>query len=188
MEISNKLDANLRHFHQLLRVNENFDVVYRVIQIGGRDACVYFVDGFAKDDTLLRILQGFTSLKPDAVPQTAHEFSKLFIPYGEVDLLTDDAEIAVQVLSGVPCLFVDGYSKCFAIDCRTYPARGVAEPDKDKVLRGSRDGFVETLVFNTALIRRRIRDPQMTIEVMQAGIKSHTDIALCYMEGWIRIF
>ena len=91
MEISNKLDANLRHFHQLLRVNENFDVVYRVIQIGGRDACVYFVDGFAKDDTLLRILQGFTSLKPDAVPQTAHEFSKLFIPYGEVDLLTDDA-------------------------------------------------------------------------------------------------
>ena len=183
MEISNKLDANLRHFHQLLRVDENFDVVYRVIQIGGRDACVYFVDGFTKDDTLLRILQSFTSLKPDSIPQTAHEFSKLFIPYGEVDMLTDDAAIAVQILSGVPCLFVDGYSKCFAIDCRTYPARGVAEPDKDKVLRGSRDGFVETLVFNTALIRRRIRDPQMTIEVMQAGSKSHTDIALCYMEG-----
>ena len=183
MEISNKLDANLRHFHQLLRVDENFDVVYRVIQIGGRDACVYFVDGFTKDDTLLRILQSFTSLKPDSVPQTAHEFSKLFIPYGEVDMLTDDAAIAVQILSGIPCLFVDGYSKCFAIDCRTYPARGVAEPDKDKVLRGSRDGFVETLVFNTALIRRRIRDPQMTIEVMQAGSKSHTDIALCYMEG-----
>ena len=183
MEISNKLDANLRHFHQLLRVDENFDVVYRVIQIGGRDACVYFVDGFTKDDTLLRILQSFTSLKPDSIPQTAHEFSKLFIPYGEVDMLTDDAAIAVQILSGVPCLFVDGYSKCFAIDCRTYPARGVAEPDKDKVLRGSRDGFVETLVFNTALIRRRIRDPQMTIEVMQAGSKSHTDIVLCYMEG-----
>ena len=183
MEISNKLDANLRHFHQLLRVDENFDVVYRVIQIGGRDACVYFVDGFTKDDTLLRILQSFTSLKPDSIPQTAHEFSKLFIPYGEVDMLTDDAAIAVQILSGVPCLFVDGYSKCFAIDCRTYPARGVAEPDKDKVLRGSRDGFVETLVFNTALIRRRIRDPQMTIEVMQAGSKSHTDIALCYMEA-----
>ena len=68
-------------------------------------------------------------------------------------------------------------------DCRTYPARGVAEPDKDKVLRGSRDGFVETLVFNTALIRRRIRDPQMTIEIMQAGDKSHTDTALCYMDG-----
>ena len=183
MEISNKLDANLRHFHQLLRVNENFDVVYRVIQIGGRDACVYFVDGFAKDDTLLRILQGFTSLKPDAVPQTAHEFSKLFIPYGEVELLTDDAEIAVQVLSGVPCLFVDGYSKCFAIDCRTYPARGVSEPEKDKVMRGSRDGFVETLVFNTALIRRRIRDPKLSIEIMTAGESSHTDIAICYMEN-----
>ena len=183
MEISNKLEVNLRHFHQLLRVNENFDVVYRVVRVGDRDACVYFVDGFVKDDTLLRILQGFSAVRADTMPKTAHDFSKLYIPYCEVGLLTDDEQIAVQILSGVPCLFIDGYDKCFAIDCRTYPARGVAEPDKDKVLRGSRDGFVETLVFNTALIRRRIRDPQMTIEIMQAGDKSHTDIALCYMDG-----
>lgn len=183
MKISNKLEVNQHHFHQLLRVDENFDVVYRVAKAGSRNACVYFVDGFIKDDTLFRILQGFSSIKEDAMPKTAHDFSKLYLPYCEVDLLTDDAQIAVQILSGVPCLFIDGYDKCFAIDCRTYPARNVAEPDKEKVLRGSRDGFVETLVFNTALIRRRIRDPQMTIEVMQAGSKSHTDIALCYLEG-----
>ena len=57
------------------------------------------------------------------------------------------------------------------------------EPEEDRVLRGSRDGFVETLVFNTALIRRRIRDPKLTMEVMTAGESSHTDIAICYMEG-----
>ena len=68
------------------------------------------------------------------------------------------------------------------IDCRTYPARSVQEPDKDKVMRGSRDGFVETLVFNTALIRRRIRDPQLTMESMQAGERSNTDIIVCYIE------
>lgn len=187
MEISNKLEVNLRHFNRALRVDENFDVVCRVVRAGDRDACVYFVDGFVKDDTLLRILQGFSSIKAGAMPETACEFSKLFIPYCEVSLLTDDAQIIVQTLSGVPCLFVDGYDKCFAIDCRTYPARSVAEPDKDKVLRGSRDGFVETLVFNTALIRRRIRDPQMTVEIMQAGSKSHTDIALCYMEGRVDV-
>ncbi|MBR5267328.1 MAG: spore germination protein, partial [Lachnospiraceae bacterium] len=80
-------------------------------------------------------------------------------------------------------LFIDGYEQCILIDCRTYPARDVSEPDKDKVLRGSRDGFVETLIFNTALIRRRIRDRQLTIEITQVGESSHTDIALCYMKG-----
>ena len=56
------------------------------------------------------------------------------------------------------CLLTD-MQACLVIDCRTYPARSVDEPDKDKSLRGSRDGFVETIVFNTALMRRRIRDP-----------------------------
>lgn len=88
----------------------------------------------------------------------------------------------VQLLTGISCLFIDGYDACLTLDCRTYPARSVSEPDKDKVLRGSRDGFVETLIFNTALIRRRIRDPKLTMEIMTAGESSHTDIAICYMK------
>lgn len=102
--------------------------------------------------------------------------------YGETGLLTEDSQIAVQLLSGLTCLFIDGYGQCITIDCRTYPARGVTEPDKDKVLRGSRDGFVETLIFNTALIRRRIRDTNFTVEILSAGDSSHTDIAVCYMK------
>ena len=61
--------------------------------------------------------------------------------YGEIGLLSDSREMIVQLLSGVSCLFIDGYNKCLTIDCRTYPARGVSEPEKDKVMRGSRDGF-----------------------------------------------
>lgn len=68
------------------------------------------------------------------------------------------------------------------IDARTYPARGVEEPEDDKVLRGAHDGFVETLIFNTALIRRRIRDPQLTMEYLQVGSTSKTDLVLCYMD------
>ena len=82
---------------------------------------------------------------------------------------------------GVTCLFIDGYEGCIAIDCRTYPARGVDEPAKDKSLRGSRDGFVETIVFNTALMRRRIRDPHLVMEMKEVGDSSRTDVAVCYM-------
>ena len=183
MEFSQNLKDNITHLHEKLNVQTNFDVVYRVIHIGGREACLYFIDGFTKDDSLLKILQAFSTIKPESMPEDAHAFSKQYLPYGEIGLLTNDTDMITQLLSGVSCLFIDGYDKCLTIDCRTYPSRGVSEPEKDKVLRGSRDGFVETLIFNTALIRRRIRDPKLTMEIMSTGESSHTDIAICYMEN-----
>ena len=67
------------------------------------------------------------------------------------------------------------------IDARTYPARETAEPEGDKVMRGARDGFVETLLFNTALIRRRIRSPALTMSYLRVGSSSRSDIVVCYM-------
>ena len=183
MEFSQNLKDNITYLHEKLNVQTNFDVVYRVMHIGGREACLYFIDGFTKDDSLLKILQAFSTIKPESMPEDAHAFSKQYLPYGEIGLLTNDTDMITQLLSGVSCLFIDGYDKCLTIDCRTYPSRGVSEPEKDKVLRGSRDGFVETLIFNTALIRRRIRDPKLTMEIMSTGESSHTDIAICYMEN-----
>ncbi|MEG2699683.1 MAG: spore germination protein [Hungatella sp.] len=183
MEFSNKLSDNITYFHQKLNVEKNFDVVYRVITIGEREACVYFIDGFTKDDVLLKILQVWETIKAADMPQNAHQFSKQYLPYGEVGLIKNEADMILQLLSGISCVFIDGYDACLTIDCRTYPARGVTEPEKDKVLRGSRDGFVETLIFNTALIRRRIRDPQLTMEILNTGESSHTDIAICYMSN-----
>ncbi len=170
------------YLKETLHTAENFDVVYRVVKIGGRNACLYFVDGLTKDEVLLKVLQVFSAIKPEDMPEDAHGFSKQYIPYGEIGLLKDSGTMIVQLLTGISCLFIDGYDACLTLDCRTYPARSVSEPDKDKVLRGSRDGFVETLIFNTALIRRRIRDPKLTMEIMTAGESSHTDIAICYMK------
>src|SRR5690606_38135005 len=65
---------------------------------------------------------------------------------------------------------------------RTYPARNPEEPDVERVVRGSRDGFVETLTFNTALTRRRLRDPSLRMEYMQVGTRSKTDICIAYLE------
>lgn len=183
MSFSTHLEENMTRFNEILDVNTNFDVVYRTTAIGGRNACIYFVDGFTKDEVLLKIMQIWESMKPESMPENAHDFSKQYIPYGEVGLVDKEDDVIVQLLTGISCIFIDGYDRCLTIDCRTYPARGVSEPEKDKVMRGSRDGFVETLIFNTALIRRRIRDPKLTMEILTAGESSHTDIAVCYMKG-----
>lgn len=180
--ISTNLKENMDHLKQALAVDASFDVVYRVIQVGGRKACIYFIDGFCKDELMQKMLQFFMSIKEEEMPETAYDMIKTKTPYVEVDLAGDYETIQKSILSGVFVLMVDGYNRAILIDSRTYPARGVEEPSKDRTLRGSKDGFVETIVFNTALIRRRIRDTNLRMEMMGAGKASQTDIVVCYMD------
>ena len=175
------LEENIKYMNSVLPVKESFDVIQRDIVIGERKCSFYFIDGFTKDETMQKLMSGFLAIKKEDMPSTATGFSKMSLPYIEVDIIDDFDLILRNILSGVTCLFVDGYDACIAIDCRTYPARGVEEPDKDRALRGSRDGFVETIVFNTALMRRRIRDPHLVMEMFEVGKVSRTDVAVCYM-------
>ena len=181
-KVFSKRDKNVDYMNQMLPVEDSFDIVQRDIQIGGKDATFYFIDGFTKDESMLKIMHSFFNIKEGDMPKDAAAFATTCIPYVEVDVIGDFDQIFRNLLSGVTCLFIDGYQACLAIDCRTYPARSVDEPDKDKSLRGSRDGFVETIVFNTALMRRRIRDRHLVMKMLEVGESSRTDVALCYME------
>lgn len=180
--VSGKLQQDMQYLDQLLDVENNFDVIHRVIDIGGKEACMYLVDGFCKDELLQKLLQYLMDRKPEDMPEEMDGISRQFTPYVEVEVETDMGKLVDALLSGMFILLIDGYRKALLIDSRTYPARGVEEPEKDKVLRGSKDGFVETVVFNTALIRRRIRSVDLHMEMMCAGESSKTDIVLCYMK------
>lgn len=175
------LEKNVNYMSTILPVKESFDLIQRDIIIGEKQCTFYFIDGFTKDEVLQKMMSGFFALKKEDMPSSATGFAKMAVPYIEVDVIDEFDQIIRNVLSGVTCLFIDGYEACLAIDCRTYPARSVDEPEKDKSLRGSRDGFVETIVFNTALIRRRIRDPHLTMKMFEVGKSSRTDVTLCYM-------
>ena len=181
--ISGMLSKDMQYLNHTLAAETNYDVVYRVVNMGGKEACIYFIDGFCKDEVMQKLLQYFMDMKPGDVPGDAHEMSKKGIPYVEVDMSDEWESILYSFMSGVIILLVEGYDKALLIDARTYPARSVSEPEKDKVLRGSKDGFVETVVFNTALIRRRIRSTDLRMEMMKAGKSTQTDIVLCYMDS-----
>ena len=180
-KISPSFEENIAYMNEVLPVKESFDVIRREIEIGGKEAVFFFIDGFMKDEAMLKIMDSFLSVSVQDMPEDADDFVQRHVPYVEVDILEDFDEVIRNVLAGTTCLFIDGYKECICIDCRTYPARSVDEPDKDRSLRGSRDGFVETIVFNTALMRRRIRDPHLIMEMVEAGQASRTDIAICYM-------
>lgn len=180
-KISPSFEENIAYMNEVLPVKESFDVIRREIEIGGKESVFFFIDGFMKDEAMLKIMDSFLSVSAQDMPEDADDFVQRHVPYVEVDILEDFDEVIRNVLAGTTCLFIDGYKECICIDCRTYPARSVDEPDKDRSLRGSRDGFVETIVFNTALMRRRIRDPHLIMEMVEAGQASRTDIAICYM-------
>ncbi|MGN0473054.1 MAG: spore germination protein [Lachnospiraceae bacterium] len=180
--VSLNLDENIRIINEYMKPEQSFDLVYRNILVGERNACFLVVDGFCKDELMQKILQYLMDLKKEDLNVDMDRLLERFIPYVEVEKEQDFEKIETMILSGMFALFVDGFDHCILIDAREYPSRSIGEPDKDKALRGSKDGFVETLIFNTALIRRRIRSSALRMEHQTVGSVSKTDVVMCYMD------
>ncbi len=179
-----KFIKNEKMLDDYFRVNENFDVVNTRFRVAERDAKLYYIDGFVNNEVSERVMSFMMGAnKPLPEDTTPERFVQNLVSYMEMDLSSDMNEISKVVYSGAILMIVDGFETGFLIKTRSYPRRNVQEPDNDKVLRGAHDGFVEALIVNTALIRRRIRDRDLIMEVHEAGKRSRTDIALCYLEG-----
>lgn len=171
-----------KNIDSLLCVGDTFDMLKREIRLGDRHAVFYMIDGFLKGEVLEKIMEFFLSLAPEDVPETYEDFLKKCTPYGDIVTVTTEQDFLHYVLSGLTGFVVEGYDEILVIDLRDYPSRSVEEPDKDKVLRGSRDGFVEAIMPNIALIRRRIRDVDLKFEIYSIGSSSRTDISVVYMK------
>lgn len=177
--------SNISLLDNELRLKDSFDLVGRDLKIDKRNAKLYFVDGFCKDEIMVKIMSYFMKAEEKELKslKTTREFANKYVPYVETDVTAKVSDFIKSVLSGGIGMIVEGYPEAIIIDARTYPVRSVGEPDNDKVLRGPHDGFVETLVFNTALLRRRIRDTALTMEIHSVGKVSQTDVVICYMKG-----
>ncbi|MEC5270589.1 spore germination protein [Caldifermentibacillus hisashii] len=183
ISVSKNIHENINNLRQILGIGKSFDVIQLDLLYAERDMAVFFIDGFIKDDVFVQIMKLLSGLKAEEISD--HPLEKLlrsYIPYVEIETTDDLQKVADMVLAGPTALIVDGIDKAILIDARTYPARSPEEPDIERVVRGSRDGYVETLVFNTALTRRRIRDRTLRMEYMQVGRRSKTDVVVCYLE------
>lgn len=180
-EFSKSAEKNITLMEKTLRVDANFDILERKIKMGGRTAGFFFIDGFVQEAMVEKLMQFFYSLKESDL-ENIDTFLELGMPYTEVEKCDKLEDVVTKFLSGVTAIFIDGFEECILMDCRTYPMRSVTEPWKDRVLRGSRDGFVETLVHNAALMRRRIRDTKFSMEMFGVGTRSRSDVAVCYIE------
>ena len=175
-------EENTRALDDLLGVGRCFDMISRDLYVGGRRARLWVVDGYGDDAVIERMLSFWLPLRDVSDAQTMQQFIDRYITFNEVNAEKSVKNTVTSVFLGKMALLVEGYDECALIDAKQYPARGVEEPSSGKVLRGAHDGFIETLVQNAALLRRRIRTPQLTLEGHKISEKSRADVVLCYLE------
>ncbi len=170
----------VRRMERRLGAGTNYDLIEKTIAVGDGEMTFFAVDGFLKDGELHKLL---TTLISSDLPKSAAA-AALSIPCSEC-LRTGDEDFAVRaVLSGQTALFCSAFDgEALILDLRAYPGRQTSEPESDKVMQGAHDGFVETLVTNTALLRRRVRDERLRTRCFNLGGGSQPDVVVCYLEG-----
>ncbi|MBC7959907.1 MAG: spore germination protein [Vallitaleaceae bacterium] len=192
IEIS--LEQNIDIFEALFKNCD--DVVKKKFQIGGKDkvwAYISYIDVMIdrrviEESVLEKIIEEVNVIPPNLSEQSnLLEYLKNYaVATADVKEIETFDEVCHGVLSGDTIILIDGFEKGLIIATRGWPNRGIQEPDTEGVVRGSKEGFSESLRFNTVLIRRRIRDTKLKIRQEQIGTRTRTDIAIVYIQDLAR--
>ena len=190
MNLSKSLQDNINTLKELLPLGKSFDIITRELELCHMDCFFLGINGYLDSRVLHNLFSDlqnitFSDLEPLSLQSSSCIRQRLMDAIPAVQVKTSDNwdDLLKNLLSGPFLLFFEGVDKGFIIDIRTYPVRSIEEPENEKVIRGSKDGFVETLLFNTNLMRRRIRSPKLVFEITNVGTESKTDVALAYLEG-----
>ncbi|MFI3177583.1 MAG: spore germination protein [Eubacteriales bacterium] len=184
MHISTSLNENISYLTTLFPVNRSFDFITRDLCLGTTRAYWIGINGFCRVDLLQDLFSNLQNpvFTKDSSIVDIKQYLNGKIGFSQAELCSSWDTISKALLSGPSVLFIEGFQEAILLDTRNYPVRGIAEPDTEQVTMGAKDGFVETLLFNTNLIRRRIRTPDLIFELVEIGADSKTDVAIAYVE------
>ncbi|MEH6953361.1 spore germination protein [Neobacillus drentensis] len=171
------------YMKQRVGLGVSFDFGVRKLKILKKDVHIYFVNGLCDSRFVIELIEELVEINDHE--KLSSDFFKVIenrLINQSVEQATTLDYIVDKVLSGLVAVVMEGENTAFVIDVRSYPGRQPQEPDTEKVVRGSRDGFVENIILNTALTRRRIRDERLRFEMLKVGERSKADVALGYLE------
>ncbi|MBE6671215.1 MAG: spore germination protein [Ruminococcaceae bacterium] len=183
MMAENNYDLLVKELEEKLRVDESFDINARELTLYNKKAKMYFIDGCVQSDILERVVEFLMNDTGDGEMDNPAKFISSHIPHIEAKQTEDIDTLVDSVLKGETVFLIEGISSGIMLNVRSFPSRDVDEPENERVIRGSRDGFVENILKNTAIIRKRIRDPALTITRLTVGTNTKTDVAVIYVDG-----
>ncbi|MEK3908475.1 spore germination protein [Oceanobacillus sp. FSL K6-0127] len=182
-KISPKIEENKAYMEDRLGMGLSFDVGYRELIILKRKVHIYYVTGLCDTSVTQEIMEMLIYINDNETNyKKLPEIIENRLLHQQVEKVKTMDEAADQVLSGLITVFIDGEQFAFVVDVRNYPGRSPEEPDTEKVIRGSRDGFTENIIENTALTRRRLRDERIRNKMLKVGERSKTDVCITYLQ------
>ncbi|KOP83303.1 spore germination protein [Cytobacillus solani] len=183
MPIPDSVDEIEKYMKNRIGLGDSFDLGVRKLKVLRKDVHIYFVNGLTDTQFIIEIVEELVAINDNEKLST--NLSKIVenrLVHQSVAQIKTMDELVDQVLSGLIVVVMEGVTHGLVIDVRSYPGRTPMEPDTEKVVRGSRDGYVENIIINTALTRRRIRDERLRFEIMRVGERSKTDVAIGYIK------
>ncbi|VEF47913.1 stage V sporulation protein AF [Bacillus freudenreichii] len=182
-EIPRDLYLLEQFFKDRVGLGTSFDLGQRKLVILKKEVQLYYVNGLCDTEFIIELIKELVNLNERERPtKNIFEIVQNRLVHESVEIVKTIDEMTDQVLSGLLAIVVEGEQSALIVDVRSYPGRQPEEPDTEKVVRGSRDGYVENLIVNTALTRRRIRDENLRFEIFKVGERSKTDIAVGYIK------
>ncbi|WP_200411237.1 spore germination protein [Virgibacillus salexigens] len=183
IHVSPNIKETEKYMEKRLGIGVSFDLGFREVVLLKRKVQVYYVTGLCDSIIIQDLLKELVNLNDhESNSKKLPEIIENRLLHQQVEKAKTMDESIDQMLSGLIVLFVDGEKYAFIIDVRNYPGRTPEEPDTERVVRGSRDGYTENIIENTALTRRRIRDPRLRNEMLKVGERSKTDVCLSYID------
>jgi stage V sporulation protein AF len=181
--ISRDIRENEAFLKDRLGIGISFDVGVRKIFVMKKELQLYYCTGLCDSEFIIMLYKELMDMDHGHRPSgKTKEIVHNHLAHQQVELTKSLDEAVDRMLSGLIVLFLDGEEEAFVVDVRSYPGRQPQEPDIEKVVRGSRDGYTENIIINTALTRRRIRDERLRHEILQVGERSKTDVCISYLQ------
>lgn len=158
----------------LRQATDCFDLTIRSVNVNDRQCLLVFVGG----------VTGTTSIEPIVESLVFDKGNLAFFPatVTQAGSLEDALD---KILQGQTLVILEGSAYAFIVDTRSYPTRGPSEPTVEKSVRGARDGFIEHIMLDLGMVRRRIRDPKLVTKAYQKGSRTKTDIFVLYISDLI---
>lgn len=187
--ISKDIRVNEKHVRE--RLQDCGDIQIRRMRLGEErkvDCLMVYIEVatsnmMLEDSALGKMIGHFWEISPAQIQEFV-EYNSLGI--ADVKKLTDMEQVFTGVLSGDAVFFMDGFDQAMKISSAGYPSMGVTEVEMEKVLRGSKEGFSDSVKTNSALIRKRLRDTRLKVVEFYIGERSHTLVQMVYMEDLVR--
>lgn len=186
------LEKNVQKVKETL--GDSTDLIVRELWVGGRPdlkAAILYIDGLA-DTTVVQdfVVRAVTNSEMISEAQERSPeadwltiFKEYAVSVSHLEEVADFRKLFSSLLSGETVILLDRCDRGLAADTAGWEDRGVQTPEDQTVVRGPRDAFTENLRTNTALVRRKIKNPMLWLQTKTIGTLSQTSVAVMYIKG-----